>query len=334
MGGNTGTILAIVGGAVGSIWGPGGAAIGMSIGSAVGTAIDPPVTPGPKIGDAQAQTSRDGIPIPVVWARCHVVGNIIQMNPINTVTSDIGGKKAKTTETRAYRTFAIGICRSHNGPIAGVLRIWENDKLVYDVRPMPDIPVEDTLAFAEGITIYLGGEDQLPDGDLEAYSGIGFTPAYRGLAYCVFKEKDITDFGQAIPVYRWEVNTEQPLIATSNIYPLDAQDAMEFSIELTSAFMSPIPEDPMDIGVSFIDGSLDVILEQTGPYDDAADIGVSFLNGILRQILIDTGPYDDAADFGVAFLDGTLETKLVTDEAEPEGMEFSIQFTSGSMTPI
>lgn len=333
MGGNTGTVLAIVGAVVGGlIAGPPGAAIGMTIGSAVGTAIDPPITPGPKIGDAQAQTSRDGVPIPVVWGLCHVVGNIIQMNPIKTVTSEVGSKKAKTTETRSYRTFAIGICRSHNGPIAGILRIWENDKLVYDTRENPAIPIEETLAFAEGITIYLGGEDQLPDPDLESYSGVGFTPAYRGLAYVCFPEKDITDFGQAIPTYRFEVTTEQPLIATSNIYPIEGLDAMEFSIELDETYLAPIPTDDVDHSVTLEAGTLQSILIGTSA-EGAIDHGVTLQFATLNEIFIETEGIDQA-DHSVSLIDGTLETILVTHELDDEGMDFTITFTSGSLTTI
>ncbi len=197
---------AIIGGA---FYGPRGAQIGFAVGSIIGGIIDPPHIDGPKLGDAAIQTSRDGIPIPIIWGIHHVVGNIIQMNPIIETKKKIRqgkGGGTTTTETRRTRTFAIGIARGPDGPVAGFLRVWENNKLVYDARPVPTLPVADSIAFLASVNIYLGGEAQLPDPELEVETGVGTTPAYRGLAYMVFINKDITDFGSSIPSYRFETS--------------------------------------------------------------------------------------------------------------------------------
>ena len=332
-GGNTGTILGIVGAVVGFVYGgPAGAALGMAVGEAVGNAIDPPVTPGPELGDSSAQTSRAGHPIPDVWGTVSCSGNIIQMNPIKKITKEVGSKKARTTETRAYRTFAIGFARAYNGPIAGYLRIWENEKLVVDLRPDPEIPIAETNAYLEGITIYLGGEDQMPDGDLESYTGVGFTPAYRGLSYIVWKEKDITDFGQAIPAYKVELTTSQPLIATSNIYPFDADDALEFSVEFSGGSLSDIPTDAIDLSYNIVSGTLETLLYDTGPYPDEMDLSYNIVSGSLITILNETGPYPDEMDLTYSFLDGTLDTVLVEYVAEDEAMQMGAVFHSGVMT--
>lgn len=55
------------------------------------------------------------------------------------------------------------------------------------------------------MSIYLGGEDQLPDPALEVIHGVGTTPAYRGTAYVVFNKKDLTERRGSIPSYRFEV---------------------------------------------------------------------------------------------------------------------------------
>jgi len=201
-------VLGVVGGAVGGyFFGPTGAQIGFAIGSTIGGIVDPPHIDGPKLGDASLQTSRDGVPIPIGWGITHVVGNIIQINPMVETTKKVSSGKGgtTTTETTRTRTFAIGIARSIDGPIGGLIRVWENNKLVYDGRTGTTFSALDNAAFLNSVTIYLGTEDQLPDPELETDSGVGNTPAYRALAYIVFNNKDITLFGSSIPSYRFEI---------------------------------------------------------------------------------------------------------------------------------
>lgn len=191
----------IIGGMVG---GPVGAAIGGAIGGLVGNAIDPQIIKGPKLGDGQVQTSAEGVFRPIVLGTGAVMGNIIHRGPevVRTHRESQGkGGGPKVESERRYRTFAIRIAE---GPIAGVLRIWMDEKLVYDIRPDSEIPAE-SEQFAEGFQLYLGGEDQLPDPDLEAYLGVGNVNAYRGTAYIVFANFDLTDYGDRIPQFRFEV---------------------------------------------------------------------------------------------------------------------------------
>jgi hypothetical protein len=330
-------ILGVVGAAVGSIGGPGGAALGFSIGSAIGGVIEGPGSiDGPKLGDASIQTSRDGIPQPIAWGVCHVVGNIIQMNPIVEETKKVSSDKKvpSTTETRRYRTFGIGIARSYRGPILGVSRIWESDKLVYDTRTSPAIPIEETNAYAAGITIYLGTETQLPEPDFEANTGVGLTPAYRGLAYIVWHKKDITDFGSAVPPYRFEINAGGDFNATSKPYPIELMDGIRMSCSFGGGSLQPIPEDAIDLSYSVVGGNLTAILQDTGPTDDAIDLSYSVADGNLTKILLETGPTDDAIDVTYSVIDGTLRPALVQNELPTEGLRLSCSFTGGSMTPV
>ena len=198
-------VLGVAGAAVGSMFGPVGAQIGFAIGSALGSVIDPQYVDGPALSDAGLQTSRDGVPIPIGWGITHVVGNIIQMNPIVESTKKTGGKKGGVKENIAKRTFGIGIGRGINGPIVGLLRCWENNKLIYDVRAGSSFSALDNTAFEAATTLYLGTETQLPDPEFEAETGVDNTPAYRALAYIVFNNKDITNFGSSIPSYRFEI---------------------------------------------------------------------------------------------------------------------------------
>jgi hypothetical protein len=242
--------LGIAGAFIGAYFGgPYGAQIGYAIGSTLGGYIDPEKVQGPKLGQIPMQTGRDGVPIPVGWGICHTAGNIIQQNQVQEVEKEEGGGKGGgpvVVNTYYYQTFAISIMRSIQGPIASVRRIWENEKLVYDVTETPAIPAEDTQAFADGIRIYLGDEAQTPDPDLEAEWGVGNCPYYRGLPYIVFVDKDLTDFGASIPQYRFEIETLADLTITSQPYSLEAVEGFDATFALTKMRPLDAPKEGFD----------------------------------------------------------------------------------------
>ena len=200
------TLLPVAGGVLGGmVGGPMGARIGFAVGSVIGSIVDPVQVRGPSIGDVGAQTSAEGAPRAIVYGTAPVTGNVIACGELvrRWVNQRGGGKGAPKVKTEhVYRTFAIRICE---GPIAGVLRVWEDDKLVYDVRPESPI-VAESQAWIANKTIYLGDEEQLPDPVLQAQvSGASDTPAYRGTAYIVVDSEDLTDRRGSIPQYRFEV---------------------------------------------------------------------------------------------------------------------------------
>lgn len=197
-------VLPIVGAIVGGmIGGPMGASIGMSLGTLAGNAIDPQVLEGPKIGETPMQTSAEGVTRPIVYGTAPVMGNVIaQGNKVIKEVEEEQGKGGPVIVTeRLYQTFAVRICE---GPIAKIIRIWEDEKLVCDVRPNSPIPAESS-EFLGRLRIYVGDESQLPDPNLEVKFGAGNTPAYRGTCYAVFPNADLTDRRGSFPNYRWEV---------------------------------------------------------------------------------------------------------------------------------
>jgi hypothetical protein len=198
------TILPLAGAAVGLAFGMPQA--GFIVGSILASAI-PAKAQGPRIGETGAQTSQEGAFRAIVYAVAMVTGNVIASGTLITrdVEENQGGKGGGTdvATEHAYRTYAIRVCE---GPIAGYLRIWEDDKLVYDVRPASTI-VADSIQWAQGVTFYLGDETQLPSPVLEAKASGSNTPAYRGSAYVVFNERDLTDRRGSVPQYRFEVAT-------------------------------------------------------------------------------------------------------------------------------
>lgn len=213
-------VLPIVGAIVGAYFG--NPQLGYAIGSIIGNAVDPQVIKGPALGEGQTNTAREGGWRPIVLGRGCVGCNIINVGPEIIRThrdrqSKGGGPVSETK--RRYRTFAMRICEGE----VDLLRIWQGEKLVYDVRPESVIPAE-SAKYAEGFTFYRGDETQLPDPDIEAYMGVGDVNAYHGTSYIVFKHFDLTDSQGAIPNFRFEVASSSEVVignsfATINTSP-------------------------------------------------------------------------------------------------------------------
>ena len=218
---STRLLLGVAGGVVGAAFGfPG---LGFTIGSAVGAAFEPnktqklPDVEGPRLGDLEVQSSAYGEYIPLQFGRNRLAGNIIWAPPIKEhlhreeVSSGGGGKgggggggSTQTQTTYSYTgSFATAICR---GPVSGFGRIWMNGKLFYDASPSAaPSGVYASNARAQAIRFYLGDETQVSDPALEANKGIGNVPGYRGLAYIVFEDLQLDDFGNRIPNVTVEV---------------------------------------------------------------------------------------------------------------------------------
>lgn len=217
------TVLPFIGAAVGFwIGGPTGAQVGFALGGVVGNAVDPVKNVGPRIGETGAQTSAEGAPRAIVYGVAPVTGNVIVAGALIKGDFEEGGKGGPVNVTeRCFRTYAIRICE---GPIAGVLRIWENDKLVADFRPESSI-VEATEKWMFGCGIYLGDETQMPDGFL-TINTYEDNPAYRGTAYMVFVFRDLTDFRGAIPQYRFEVAQSAQTVSLPRIDSYDSNSGV------------------------------------------------------------------------------------------------------------
>lgn len=182
---------------------PGGPAVWGAIGSALGNAVDPQVIKGPKLGEAGLQTSAEGGFRAIVRGKGAIKGNVgargnRQVKTRRTQQGKGGGPV--TEEQRVYWTFKIDL----GEPVAAYLRIWQDEKLVYDVTPGSTI-VAESADFASRCRFYYGDEDQLPDPDFEAFMGVGNVSAYRGTSYVVFPNYDLTDYREMIPQFRFEV---------------------------------------------------------------------------------------------------------------------------------
>jgi hypothetical protein len=181
------------------------AAAAFSIGMTVGGIIwpmDGGTQYGPRLSDREVQTSAYGTPIPHVWGSYRLSGNIIWARDIEEradfkrVGKSLFSSGTKVWSYTYFGHFAIAVCK---GPVGAVGRIWADNKLIYD----PDS--EATGKYDRYIRIYLGGEDQLPDPDIQADQGIDNTPAFRGICYIVFDGLPLLNFGNRIPTISVEI---------------------------------------------------------------------------------------------------------------------------------
>lgn len=194
---------AIGGGFGGSVLGLSGAVIGRAVGATLGRVIDQRLMGG---GSQSVETGRidrfrltgasEGAPLPRVWGRMRVAGQVIWASRFlerTTVTESGGGKGAPQTKTQvteyAYSvSLALALCE---GTIARVGRIWADGT---EIEPA-------SLA----MRVYRGDAAQLPDPRIEAVEGAGLVPAFRGTAYVVIEDLDLGRFGNRVPQLSFEV---------------------------------------------------------------------------------------------------------------------------------
>lgn len=208
--------LGVIGGAVGFAFG--NPALGWAIGSAVGGALDPETIPGPKIGEIPQQTAQEGGPRPIVFGISQpLMGNIIALGPPEIVRSSQSAGKGgpKVESEQVFRTYAVGICE---GPVTGIRRVWRNGVLVYDATESPILTTEQNLAFLEKARLFTGTFEQLPSPDLEAVLGVGTTPAFRGTAYMVMVDEDLTEMRGAVPQWVFQVGNAGALTYRRDVF--------------------------------------------------------------------------------------------------------------------
>lgn len=205
------TIGGIAGGIVGAFFGA--PQLGFMVGSMLGGYISPDKVYGPRLTDAQSQTSTVGIPIAFGYGGFSVKGNLIWRDELKEhkkkKRAGKGGGQTQVIYTYT-RSYAIGICE---GPIKAIKTIKRNGKVVYEAGANAAGEYSgDTSGltaasrkFLQKCKIYLGNETQLPDPTIEAVEGIGNVPPHRGMAYVVIKDDDLTQEVGAVPVYEFTV---------------------------------------------------------------------------------------------------------------------------------
>lgn len=195
-------ILTAVGTAVG---GPIGGAIGAILGQQVDNRLfAPKARQGPRLGDLAVQTSTYGTTIPKIFGTMRVAGCVIWATDLREERSTGGGGKGQpSTVNYSYSAnFAVVLSGRR---IRAVKRIWADGKLLRGAAG--------DFKSATGYRLYLGDEEQPVDPLIASAEGVGNAPAYRGLAYAVFEDFQLADYGNRIPSLSFEVEAEAAPVA-------------------------------------------------------------------------------------------------------------------------
>jgi hypothetical protein len=183
---------------------------------------------GPRLDDLRLQTSTFGASIPKIYGTVRTECNVIWgTNYVEHVTTEKqgggkggGGGEVTTTSYSYSVSFAVGLCQ---GPISGIGRAWADGKLI-------DLAKHD-------YTLYYGTETQTPDPYIEGIEGVGMVPAYRGLAYIVFKNFFVTDYGNRIPNLSFEVTH-----ATTNLKSIVEEISVDAGLDLSEIDVSTMAD--------------------------------------------------------------------------------------------
>lgn len=202
-------IFGVAGAAIGSVWGQ--PMTGWAIGTVLGGAVTALTTRTPeqqvgRLDSLQVSVSSNGAPIPSIYGRMMVPGNIIWSTDLQEVTQRQGGGKGRPAVTRfEYRVnCAVLVCK---GTISQIVRIWADDEIIFDVNESPE--TRETIRIYSGEElIYPTVDDQDQDPLIVAAEGADNTPAYLGRAYVVFENLNVTPYGNRIPNFRFEVEQD------------------------------------------------------------------------------------------------------------------------------
>ncbi|MBT9384261.1 glycoside hydrolase/phage tail family protein [Pseudooceanicola sp. CBS1P-1] len=198
---------AAIGGSIGgTALGLSSVAIGRFVGAAIGQSIDQRIlgTGSDAVESGRVERFRlsnagEGDAVARVYGRMRIAGQVIWASQFTESSTTTGGGKGtgsapQVTQYAYTVNLAVALCE---GEISGLGRVWADGAEVS----------AETL----NMRLYTGSADQLPDPRMEAIEGAGEVPAYRGTAYVVFEDLDLSPFGNRVPQFTFEVLRPAPL---------------------------------------------------------------------------------------------------------------------------
>ena len=190
-------VLTVVGGIVG---GPVGAALGAVLGQQVDAAVlKPQGREGPRLADLKVQVSTYGQQIPRLFGTMRVAGSVIWATDLIERRHTSGGGKRRPSVTEYSYAVSLAVALSSR-PIRAIRRIWADGNLLRGASG----------AFQERCVFrwHGGSEDQAVDPLIASAIGPASASAFRGIAYAVFEELDLTAYGGRIPSLTFEVEAD------------------------------------------------------------------------------------------------------------------------------
>lgn len=182
----------------GTIIGLSGAVIGRAIGATLGRVIDQRLMGAGseaievgRVDRFRLMGASEGSSVAQLWGRMRVGGQVIWTTEFQENARRSGGKGAPQPKTTQYSysvSIAVALCE---GEITRVGRIWADG---LEIAP-------DQL----NLRVYTGSETQLPDPKISAVEGAGMAPTYRGTAYVVIEDLELSSYGNRVPQFTFEV---------------------------------------------------------------------------------------------------------------------------------
>lgn len=189
--------------------------IGLAIGTLLGSIVFPPegkVIEGPRLDDLKVTFSSYGNPIPRIYGKMEVGGNIAWSPGLveHRIEEDESGKggPSLTTVTFLYTaSFRIIYGAAFPNPAQAILRNWADGKLVRDRTGTGPVQtfLDSESPGNQAIRDFLGESTQLPGPAEQADKGIADTPAYRFQVSQEWEDMPLGDFGNRIPQMSAEV---------------------------------------------------------------------------------------------------------------------------------
>lgn len=190
-------VLTVVGGIVG---GPVGAAIGATLGQQVDAAVfRPKGREGPRLAELKVQASTYGQQIPKLFGTMRVAGSVIWATDLIERRTKSGGGKGRPSVTEYSYAVSLAVALSSR-PIRAIRRIWADGNLLRGASG--------TFQARCSFRWHDGGEDQPVDPLIASAVGMGSASGFRGIAYAVFEELELANFGNRIPSLTFEVEAD------------------------------------------------------------------------------------------------------------------------------
>ncbi len=192
--------MALGGSVGGTILGLSMATVGRAAGATLGRMIDQrllgagsePVETG-RVDRFRLTGASEGTAVAQVYGRMRVGGQIIWATRFQEHETTTGGGKGAGPQTAVTEfsysvSLAIALCE---GEITHVGRVWADG---VEIAPAN-----------LNMRLYHGSQTQEPDPKIVAVEGTHHVPAYRGTAYVVLEDLDLSQFGNRIPQFTFEV---------------------------------------------------------------------------------------------------------------------------------
>lgn len=208
-------VLTVVGSAIG---GP----IGGAIGAAVGQQIDniifaPKARQGPRLKELAVQTSSYGTQIPAIFGAMRVAGTVFWATDLIERRAKSGGGKGQPATVNYSYSVSMAVALSSR-PIERIGRIWADGNLLRGSA--------DDLKVDSQLRLYTGRDDQLVDPLMASAESTGQCPAYRGIAYAVFEDLQLADYGNRIPSLTFEIFERDGPVPVAAIFDAATQSGV------------------------------------------------------------------------------------------------------------